>query len=54
MKDTIGQRPVDITKTKDGLKVVFHPVAKNAKHPDAKVFQITLSKSDLEKLQKAL
>lgn len=50
---SIGGRPVDLVKTDDGLKIIFHPVSKNAKHPDAKVFQIILSRSDLETLKKA-
>ena len=53
-KDVIGGRPVDITKESDGVKIVFHPMAKNATKPDAVVFSIKLTKADLEKLKKAL
>ncbi len=49
----IGGRRVDITKQGDRIKVVFHPIAKNAKYPDAKVFSIKISKKDLETLKKA-
>lgn len=49
-KDEIGGRPVTITKESDKVKLVFHPAADGAKHPDAKMFQITLGKADLEKL----
>jgi len=55
VESKIGGRPVDITKEDDGkIKVVFHPISKNAKHPKAKIFTIKLSKSDLEVLKKAL
>ena len=50
----IGGRPVTITKDGTSIKVVFHPIAKAAKHPDAVVFSVKLTKSDLEKLKKAL
>ena len=53
VEKTIGGRPVDITKEGDQIKVVFHPVAKVAKHPKANVFTVKLSKSDLEALKKA-
>jgi hypothetical protein len=53
-KDEIGGRPVTITKEDSKIKVVFHPIAKGAKHPDAVVFSVKLTKSDLEKLKKAL
>ena len=52
--DEIGGRPVTITEKDGKIKVVFHPIAKAAKHPDAVVFSITLGKSDLDKLKKAL
>jgi len=53
VEKTIGGRPVDITKEDDKIVVVFHPVAKVAKHPKAKVFTVKLSKSDLEALKKS-
>jgi len=52
-KDEIGGRPVDLIKVDGKIKIVFHPLAKNAQHPDAKVFTVVVSKSDLEKLKKA-
>ena len=53
-KDEIGGRPVTITKEDEGrIKVVFHPIAKGAKHPDAAVFSVKLAKSDVDKLKKA-
>ena len=33
--------------------IVFHPIAKGAKHPDASVFSIKLTKKDLESIKKA-
>jgi len=53
-KDEIGGRPATITKENGKVKVVFHPMASGAKHPDARMFQITLGKADLDKLKKAL
>ena len=48
VKYEIGGRSVDITKDDGKIKVVFHPIAKGAKHPDATVFSVKLSKTDLE------
>ena len=53
VKETIGGRRVDITKQGDEIKVTFHPIAKNAKHPDANVFTVIISKKDLETIKKA-
>jgi hypothetical protein len=53
-KDEIGGRPVTITKESGKVKIVFHPAASGAKNPDARMFQITLGKADLEKLKKLL
>jgi len=50
----IGGRRVDISKEDNAIKVVFHPIAKGAKFPNAKVFTITLTKGDLDKLRKLL
>lgn len=50
----LGGRPVTITKDGSSIKVVFHPIAKGAKHPGASVFSVKLTKSDLEKLKKVL
>ena len=49
----IGGRPVDISKEDGKIKIVFHPAAQGAKHPEAKIFQIRLSKADLDTLKKA-
>ena len=49
-EETIGGRPVTITKDGDKVKIVFHPAAKNAKHPKAALFTITLSNADLAKI----
>jgi len=51
--DTIGGRPVTITKEGTSVKVVFHPVTKGVKHPDANVFTVKLTKKDLDALKKA-
>lgn len=53
VKEIIGNRPVDITKDGSEVKIVFHPIAKGAKHPDASVFAIKLTKKDLETIKKA-
>ena len=52
-EDTIGGRPVDITKEDGKIKIVFHPLTKDAKHPKANVFTAKLSKSDVEKFKKS-
>lgn len=52
-KSEISGRSVDITKEDDKIKIVFHPMTKNAQHPNAAVFSIKLSKSDIDKLKKA-
>jgi len=52
VKDEIGGRPIDITKADGKIKIVFHPMAKNATKPDANVFTVILSKSEIEKLKK--
>jgi len=49
----IGGRRVDLSKEDNAIRIVFHPIAKGAKFPNAKVFTITLSKKDLETLKKA-
>lgn len=49
----IGDRRVDLTKEDNAIRIVFHPIAKNAKYPDAKVFTVKLSRKDIETLKKA-
>ena len=51
VKGTIGGRSVDIEKEGSEIKVVFHPILKGAKHPDAAVFTIKLGKKDIEALK---
>lgn len=53
VKEIIGNRSVDITKEGSEVKIVFHPITKGAKHPDASVFAIKLTKKDLETIKKA-
>ena len=53
VEDTIGGRRATIT-TEDGkVKIIFHPITKDAKHPKANVFTVKLAKADLEKIKKA-
>lgn len=54
VKETIGGRPVDIEKEGSDLKVVFHPIVKAAKHPNAAVFTVKIGKRDIETLKKLL
>jgi len=49
----IGGRPVHITIEDGKIKVVFHPIAKNAQHPNANSFTVRFSKKDVETLKKA-
>ncbi len=54
MRDTIGGRPYEI-KNQGGKKTIqFFPMNDNAKNPDAVLFRITLDKTDIKKLTKAL
>lgn len=53
MKETFGNRPLDITKDGDHIRLDFHPIGKDVKHPDATVFSVKLSKKDAEALRKA-
>tara|TARA_Y100000590_G_scaffold470667_1_gene667592 strand:- start:5340 stop:5507 length:168 start_codon:yes stop_codon:yes gene_type:complete len=52
--DTIGGRPVTISKEDGKVKIIFHPLAKDAKHPKANVFTVKLAKADIEKIKKTL
>ncbi len=54
MKEELGGRPCDITKEGGKIKIVFHPIMSNAKHPDASVFTVKLSSDDIAKLKKAI
>ena len=54
VKETIGGRPVDVEKEGGELKVVFHPIAKAAKHPNAAVFTVKIGKKDIETLKSML
>ena len=43
------------TPLEDGkVKIIFHPLAKDAKHPKANVFTVKLAKADVDKIKKAL
>jgi len=54
MRDTLSGRPFEI-KSEGGKKTIqFFPMNKNAKNPDAVLFRITLDKTDIKKLTKAL
>ena len=52
--ETIGGRPATITKEDGKVKIIFHPLAKDAKHPKANVFTVKLEKADVEKIKKDL
>ena len=54
MREELGGRPCDITKESGKIKIVFHPIMSNAKHPDASVFTVKLSSDDIAKLKKAI
>jgi len=54
MKEELGGRPCDITKEGGKIKIVFHPITSNAKHPDASIFTVKLSSDDIAKLKKAI
>ena len=52
--ETIGGRPATVTKEDGKVKIIFHPLAKDAKHPKANVFTVKLAKADVDKIKKAL
>lgn len=52
MRETIGGRPFDITKSNDKYTIKFYPMTSNAKNPDAVIFSITITKNDIKKLEK--
>ncbi len=51
--ETIGGRPATVTKEDGKVKIILHPLAKDAKHPKANVFTVKLAKADVEKIKKA-
>jgi len=53
VESKIGGRPVDITKEDGKIRIIFHPIAKVARHPKATVFTVILSKADLDILKKS-
>jgi len=53
VEDNICGRPVDITNEGSEVKLVFHPIAKNATQPKANVFTVKMSKTDLDKIKKS-
>jgi len=54
MRDTIGGRPFEIKNVGGKKTINFFPMNDNAKNPDAVLFRITLDKTDIKKLTKAL
>ena len=54
MREELGGRPCDITQEGGKIKIVFHPMLSSAKDPEAKLFTLRLSNSDIAKLKKAL
>ena len=54
-EETIGGRPVTITKEGDKVKIIFHPLKPKAKeNAKATMFTATLSNADLTKIKKWL
>lgn len=50
MRDTIGGRPYDVTKSGSKFVINFYPQTKDAKNPDAVLFRLSLTKEELKKL----
>ena len=46
MKEMIGERPYEITKTGDAYTIKFYPMKKDAKNPDRVLFSLTASKKE--------
>ena len=43
-----------VAKEGDKIKIVFHPMMSSAKNPDANLFTLKISNTDIAKLKKAL
>ena len=54
MREELSGRPCDITKEGDKIKIVFHPMMSSAKNPDANLFTLKISNTDIAKLKKAI
>lgn len=52
MRDKIGGRPFDVKKSGDKHIISFYPMTSDAKNPDAVLFRLTLTNTDLKKLTK--
>lgn len=52
-REIIRKRPAYITKDGDDIKIVFHPIAKNARYPDVAVFAINLGRKNLNTIKRA-
>ena len=52
MRDTLGGRPYEFSKSGNKYVLKFFPLTENAKNPDAVLFRLTLNKEDLKKLTK--
>ena len=52
MRDKIGGRPFEVKKSGSQYIVSFYPMTDNPKNPNAVLFRLTLSSTDLKKLVK--
>lgn len=54
MRDTIGERPYEITRDGSKFVISFYPQTKAAKNPDAVLFRLSLTKEDYKKIGKKM
>lgn len=50
MREKIGERPYEITKSGQTYTIKFYPMMKNVKNPDKVLFCLTVSKKEFDKL----
>ena len=54
MKEKLASFPIEVTKSKDEVKIKFYPKNPNAKYPDNPVLILRLDSVEKEKLQKII
>lgn len=50
MREKIGERPYEVTKSGSTYTIKFYPMKKDAKQPDRILFCLTVTKADFDKL----
>ena len=50
MRETMGARPYELTKSGDTYNIKFYPMKDGAKDPDRVLFSLTVTKKEFESL----